>query len=167
MSYPVDKRVILYFADWCGHCTRFKPEWEILKKMLRSKGVSCAEYEADADRNVIPSTVTGYPTIIVDGVPYRGERSAAAIMALLGENDAKKGTDSPTYKLSPTGDSISGGSKKFQQCGEVRKGKHVKGKRHNLQGGRANDMEDNDEEYYKMKYYKYKAKYMKLRNDEL
>ena len=32
-----DIKVILFSADWCGHCKKFKPDWEKLKKKLRKK----------------------------------------------------------------------------------------------------------------------------------
>ena len=25
--------MIIYYAEWCGHCQRLKPEWKKLKKM--------------------------------------------------------------------------------------------------------------------------------------
>ena len=28
------KKVILYYADWCGHCTHFKPVWKALKNVF-------------------------------------------------------------------------------------------------------------------------------------
>ena len=39
-------KVELYYANWCGHCNRFKPEWEKVKKEISEKyGGSCSEYE--------------------------------------------------------------------------------------------------------------------------
>ena len=32
-----DVKVILYYAEWCGHCQRFKPEWAKLKEELEKR----------------------------------------------------------------------------------------------------------------------------------
>lgn len=134
-----EPRVVLYFAEWCGHCKRFKPEWEILKTELKKKGISFAEYEDSKDEAVMQSAgVNGYPTIRIDGKDYNGDRSSVAILAYL-SSDKKDDMD-----------------KKYQQCGGARQGftpRPMKG------GSKQKD------EYYKIKYLKYKAKYMRLRSE--
>ena len=79
----------LVYADWCGHCNAFKPEWNIAKDMLKdNSNIKLVEIN-DKDENKdevmknIDSTLvaSGYPTIFkkVSGKPveyYQGERNA-------------------------------------------------------------------------------------------
>ena len=48
-----DTKITLYYADWCGHCTSFKPTWQALKKVFKDNKVKFAEYEADKDKEVV------------------------------------------------------------------------------------------------------------------
>lgn len=122
-------KVILYYADWCGHCTHFKPEWEKLKKMSDSTTIF-EEYEDGKDSNIIDANqIAGYPTIqiVYDGkkIEYVGQRTADAILEFI---------------KNPNKSSQSGGNR-YQYGFSKRKSK--------------NDTSI----YYMMKYYKYKAKY--------
>ncbi len=58
--------IVLYYADWCGHCVRFKPEWAKFKaEMARKHSNLCtvAEVEQSHLSNVPAAQVEGYPTI--------------------------------------------------------------------------------------------------------
>lgn len=80
--------IILYYADWCGHCQDFKPEWERLKSMVPPH-INTAEAESE----IIPQmpmqpNIQGYPTMKLytnnrDLGDYSGERSSAAILTHL------------------------------------------------------------------------------------
>jgi thiol-disulfide isomerase/thioredoxin len=79
-------KLVLFYADWCGHCQKVKPDWEKAaggvnkpddKKMIM---VNCGE-GTDQDQKVMKKyNVDGYPTIIkfVNGTPslYRGDRDS-------------------------------------------------------------------------------------------
>lgn len=56
------KEIILYYADWCGHCNTFKPVWEQLKKKCVSKGIITKEYESSSSE-CTKANISGYPTI--------------------------------------------------------------------------------------------------------
>ena len=79
---------VLFFVDWCPHCTSVKPEWEKLVKMNNTKvngknvkveACNCegseVEKEAAKDNNV-----QGFPTIKLisnsETVDYNGARDA-------------------------------------------------------------------------------------------
>jgi len=79
------KEITLYYADWCGHCQKFKPQWEILKKSLDKYGVSYNEYEDSKDSSMISkNNIQGFPTIRIkqNGKEYEyiGPRQATEIL---------------------------------------------------------------------------------------
>lgn len=81
-------KVILYHANWCGHCTRFQPEWEKLNKMEELKDVELVSYEYSKNKNEIDkANITGFPTIHVEVngkvEEYSGQRNADAIKEYL------------------------------------------------------------------------------------
>ena len=81
--------VNLYYADWCGHCRTFKPEWENLKTTLDKLGVSHNEYEDGTNKDDIQNAkVQGFPTIRIkvdkDEYDYSGPRTAPDILNFIG-----------------------------------------------------------------------------------
>ena len=75
----------MYYADWCGHCKKAKPEMEALVKAgaIEKNGKKCQirmispEKEPDAAKG---KPIKGFPTFLMetaDGqvVEYKGERS--------------------------------------------------------------------------------------------
>ena len=79
-------KLVLFYADWCGHCQKVKPDWEKAatavntsedKKMIM---VNCGEGTDDDQKVMKKYNVDGYPTIIkfVNGTPslYRGDRDS-------------------------------------------------------------------------------------------
>jgi hypothetical protein len=75
-----------FYMDGCGHCKRFKPEWDIFESQALSdpsQSISPMKYEARKDKDSIDSDVNGFPTVkvIKNGVTcvYTGERTAAAL----------------------------------------------------------------------------------------
>jgi len=98
--------VNLYYADWCGHCQRFKPEWEVLKTKLDDLGISHAEYEDSRNKDQISEAkIQAFPTIRVktgtDEIEYNGPRTAGEILNFIGvvpeEKKNQQGGGSP-YK---------------------------------------------------------------------
>ena len=79
---PDKINVILFKADWCGHCKSFKSTWEGISKMpeLNNK-YNFTVYDADKDRSTFEEyKVDAFPTILVEKgkgniIPYNGDRS--------------------------------------------------------------------------------------------
>ena len=80
-----DTKLVMFYADWCGHCKKLKPVWDEAaedvnkddKKMIK---VNCGNGTEDDEKLMKKYNVQGYPTIIkfVNGKPseYQGDRDA-------------------------------------------------------------------------------------------
>ena len=84
-------KLYFFYADWCGYCRKFKPEWEKLKAEpnlgIELEEVDCSN---EAPKLAKEYNVKGFPTLILlnDGnkVTYEGERSADAIISFIKDN---------------------------------------------------------------------------------
>jgi len=93
-----EPRVTLYYADWCGHCQRFKPEWNKFKSS--SKGIICEEYEdSQLQRMKNPlingKPIQGFPTIKIEvnnrEYEYDGERDAKSLKRFVDKLSGQQG----------------------------------------------------------------------------
>lgn len=89
------KKVVVFKADWCGHCQEAAPEFEKMtaSPMTLKDGSKVAVQILDADRDkeeVKKYTVKGYPTIlIIDGAnqtEYPGKRTKDGVLEFLNSN---------------------------------------------------------------------------------
>ena len=57
--------MVLYYAEWCGHCNNMKPEWrKVVDKMSKSKNVNVADVESSHIGELAEQPkVEGFPTI--------------------------------------------------------------------------------------------------------
>ncbi len=75
-SSPV---LVMYYADWCGHCKRAKPQLEAAKSQYRGK-VKIVMLNAEDPENASilkQEDVQGFPTIryYKSGMPVAGKKS--------------------------------------------------------------------------------------------
>ena len=86
-------KLYFFFAEWCGYCKKFKPEWEKLKSES-NLGVQLEEVDC-SDNNNVPSlakeyNVNGFPTLIlVNGdnkITYQGARTANDLVNFIKSN---------------------------------------------------------------------------------
>lgn len=76
------KRIILFYSDGCGHCQKFKPEWERIKQsgLVSTQEYNCGENSMSCNAYGI----RGYPTILVENGfskhEYQGERTLESIV---------------------------------------------------------------------------------------
>ena len=73
----------LFKAEWCGHCTRFKPIWKDLQSNYNE--IKYNEYDADIDKNIMKKlNIQGYPTIMIKHnnkmIQYSGDRDKSSII---------------------------------------------------------------------------------------
>ena len=88
----------LFYADWCPHCVRFKPEWEKMKSKLNNSSTSSGKkvrmMNVDCEANKALANkygIDGFPTIKVITLDsgkenvddYSGERTESAIRQYL------------------------------------------------------------------------------------
>jgi protein disulfide-isomerase-like protein len=90
--------LILFYAEWCGHCKNFMPTWDALSDLLPSDKInivkiSCVEKEKQC--NSIKE-IKGYPTIIYVDINtkklkvYSGEREPKSIINFINNCSDKK-----------------------------------------------------------------------------
>jgi protein disulfide-isomerase-like protein len=80
----------LFYAEWCGHCKSFKPEWEKAKAQLdstRINGVKINIVSIDCDKEedlAKQYDISGFPTVKCikkdDVIEYNDERNADAVI---------------------------------------------------------------------------------------
>ena len=88
----------MYYADWCPHCVKAKPEMNKLKKLLNNKNnkvnnkqVNVVLVDAEAEKEKAKAAnVQGFPTVILengsDKKEYSGARNAQSFMKFLENN---------------------------------------------------------------------------------
>jgi thiol-disulfide isomerase/thioredoxin len=78
------KKVYFIYADWCGHCTRFKPEWQKFEKACSGNGIEAKSLNVDDTTNtkfIESNDVSSFPTVLVtkgngEKIKYEGERTS-------------------------------------------------------------------------------------------
>ena len=92
------KTLVMFYADWCGHCKKLKPIWdETSKEVNEADGssvkmikVNCGEPNKNETHKEIMKKyeIAGYPTIkLIEGTTvteYEGERSKKGMLSFLG-----------------------------------------------------------------------------------
>jgi protein disulfide-isomerase-like protein len=86
-------QMVLFHADWCGHCKKLMPEWDKAAKEMNKGGkmvmikVDAGGKDAETQVLVKKYGVDGFPTIIIfkDGqwTPYTGERTKEGLLSAL------------------------------------------------------------------------------------
>jgi thiol-disulfide isomerase/thioredoxin len=67
-----DAELIFFFADWCPHCNRAKPDWDNFKNSFNNKKVglfnlTCTDVDCSEGNSPLIQeySVDGYPTVIL------------------------------------------------------------------------------------------------------
>ena len=78
--------VVLFYAPWCGHCKRFKPQWDSL--MAKNHGIKLIDVNCDKNKELAEKhNIKGFPTIkylpkgldVSEGSEYNGDRSEESL----------------------------------------------------------------------------------------
>lgn len=83
--------LLLIFADWCGHCTTYKPMWKKLAKVADGVLTAAVHFDqVDKVPALKEAKLEGYPTVIriredgsVETVPSADMRDEGKMKALL------------------------------------------------------------------------------------
>ena len=80
---PPQNQLMLFKADWCGHCQDFKSTWEEIKKNS-DMNISFQEFDADKNKNEMKKyEIAGFPTLLLktknNVIEYNGNRDIASI----------------------------------------------------------------------------------------
>ncbi len=132
-----DMKVILYYADWCGHCVKFKSIWKYISEILSKKNIANEKINADSLSAEQKKELKGIPTIMIESdgkkTVYEGPMDVEDE-----ETDKAKAVVIVKYLI---GD----------------------GKKYVLTGGMSRFMSEPTRVDYKKKYLKYKKKYLELK----
>ena len=80
-----DTKLVMFYADWCGHCRKLKPVWDeaaadVNKEDTKMIKINCGNGTDDDEKLMKKYNIQGYPTIIkfINGKPseYQGDRDA-------------------------------------------------------------------------------------------
>ncbi|MDA9673928.1 thioredoxin domain-containing protein [bacterium] len=94
LTLNTDNQVIFMYADWCGHCQSFKPEWEAFEGWCKNNGVTCKAINGGDESNaplVQKYGVEGFPTVLKCDKQgnklseHVGERNKDALIAFISE----------------------------------------------------------------------------------
>ena len=78
--------IVLVYADWCGHCTRFKENvWSKLMSKPRKVNLASVHHDQLTNTSLRDAKITGYPSVLVvgkDGKPavFKSEGEATNAM---------------------------------------------------------------------------------------
>lgn len=88
--------MVLYYAEWCGHCNAMKPEWEkVVEKFKETGKINIADVKSDfIDSLLHKPKIEGFPTINMynkgrEVAKFEDERSAAKIEKFAMSNSTK------------------------------------------------------------------------------
>lgn len=96
--------MVLFYAPWCGHCKKFKPEYEKAAPTLRKDGFYLAKVDATAEKELAKKfEIRGYPTtkffIKGEAIDYTGGRTESGVIEWV-----KKKSQPPTKPLETVDD---------------------------------------------------------------
>jgi len=82
-------KLMLFKAEWCGHCKRFKDSWKALKSHLPE--VDFVTYDADYNENIMKQYgVQSFPTLMLkksdEILEFNQERNIDNIIEFVKEN---------------------------------------------------------------------------------
>jgi thiol-disulfide isomerase/thioredoxin len=130
--------IVLYYANWCGHCQSMKPEWDRFKEMCKSdpkySHLQVAEVESEHIANTNASEeAEGFPTIKFykkntssnnvpdEAIYYQDERVADKFMDFATTNTLKEHVDKQLNNNSNSRPNNKGKKSKKQSMGSKKK----------------------------------------------
>ncbi len=86
-----NSKLILFYADWCGHCKKFKPIFDKeLKELISSSNIPVKLESIDCDKNpeiTSKYNISAFPTLILEVnnklINYDGQRKSEDIIQFI------------------------------------------------------------------------------------
>ena len=63
-----DKQLVLFYADWCGHCKKMKPEWDEASNELgnnKMMKINVGDGTEEQKKTMNTYGIQGFPTILM------------------------------------------------------------------------------------------------------
>ena len=90
-SADADGNVLIFYANWCGHCNKAKPEFQKASERGNGKVVMINVDDSGAAELKDKYSVQGFPTILKvsngNNVKYQGSRTADGILSFLNNSE--------------------------------------------------------------------------------
>ena len=99
----MEKKLVLFKANWCIHCNDFTEEWNAIKELSNKNNIKTIEYEDtnNEDKKIIEkSNIQGYPTLRIyyDETNYKDlDTNVDSIINELGLNNIQSGGGNVNY----------------------------------------------------------------------
>ena len=85
--------IIIFHANWCGHCKKFMPEWNKFTSKNSNASIDLLDYESDQSPNMMKlHGINGFPTVKYcpngvndpnNSITYNGPRNAQGLNEFL------------------------------------------------------------------------------------
>ena len=65
------KKLVLFYADWCPHCTSFKPTWQEVSESVNTSSetkmisIDVGDKSSESEQLMQEYNVSGFPTIVL------------------------------------------------------------------------------------------------------
>lgn len=169
------KEIVLYHAEWCGHCKKFTPLWDNFvaqinehKDDIKNKYnvvITAKDYEETDPENkelIAEKNIAGFPTIHINDREYKGERDISAIVKEIIPNISPEDMDSWFAVSDSDSDLVSEKSEKLKPEDKMERGLENFMKQIKIGGSISSSNPSHRESLAFYKYLKYKEKYHKL-----
>jgi len=93
---PNQNTFTMYYADWCGHCKKIKPEFENFMKTgpLTVNGTTCQIRMVSPEKEpgaAAGKPIKGFPTFLMETtngqiIEYQGERTTQGFLEFINKN---------------------------------------------------------------------------------
>jgi len=85
--------LMLFHADWCGHCQSFMPTFDKFSENINKNKLNIIKFNADTNKKYVSAfNVEGFPTLLLHDpnskrfIDYNGDRSMGDLVKFVNEN---------------------------------------------------------------------------------
>jgi thiol-disulfide isomerase/thioredoxin len=85
--------LMLFHADWCGHCQTFMPTFDKFSSAINNSKLNIIKFNADKQKKYVESfNIDGFPTVLLNNpknktfITYTGNRSIGDLAKFVNDN---------------------------------------------------------------------------------